>query len=440
MPLDIVNLTSQPITFEVKKKAGRGQRIVIPAHGRVEVKKPKHGFSLVPWDLNNAALEKKPSSENSALLGSASHTFSLRRPLSFGAAIQMLTGSDASPWLVYKCKVENRRTIHIVKERDMRSYLSDLPDATSLTDLCLPGTHDTMAFYGWPISQCQASDTPLPVQLQQGIRILDIRLAVIKGRLIAYHGAYPQRTTFASILATLSTFLHSAASRRETLIVSIKQEDRGGDFSRLVREEIEHGPGGMGMWWLENRIPALGEVRGKAILFSRFGGNGADWPGGLEGMGIHPTTWPDSAKEGFEWWCKDTMVRTQDWYSIPSFLDIPEKTALAVEVLKPPQQAPMPVLSISFFSAASPLAVPPLVATGWGWPSIGLGVEGVNSRISRFLLRQLGMAARRVAPDEEPKAPTDEPLIRGWTFIDFYRLPSGSAIVPLLVECNFIGR
>ena len=170
-----------------------------------------------------------------------------------------------------------------------------------------------MAFYGWPISQCQASDTPLAVQLQQGTRILDIRLSVIKGRLIAYHGTYPQRATFASILATLCTFLNSAASRRETLIVSIKQEDRGGDFSRLVREEIEQGPGGMNMWWLENRIPTLGEVRGKAILFSRFGGNGADWENGLEGMGIHPTTWPDSAKEGFEWWCKDTMVRTQDW-------------------------------------------------------------------------------------------------------------------------------
>jgi 1-phosphatidylinositol phosphodiesterase len=170
-----------------------------------------------------------------------------------------------------------------------------------------------MAFYGWPISQCQSLDTPLSVQFSQGIRLLDIRLSVIKGKLIAYHGAYPQRTPFQSILAAMYAFLSEPATCGETLVVSIKQEDFGGNFSSRVRKEIEAGPGGMGMWFLENRIPSLGEARGRAIMFSRFGGDGSDWEGGLEGLGIHPSTWPDSAKDGFQWWCKDTLVRTQDW-------------------------------------------------------------------------------------------------------------------------------
>jgi 1-phosphatidylinositol phosphodiesterase len=51
----------------------------------------------------------------------------------------------------------------------------------------------------------------------------------------------------------------------------------------------------------------------KVILLSRFGGNGAGWDGRLEGMGIHPTKWPNNEKEGFAWYCKDTLVRTQDW-------------------------------------------------------------------------------------------------------------------------------
>ena len=50
------------------------------------------------------------------------------------------------------------------------------------------------------------------------------------------------------------------------------------------------------------------------MLFSRFGGDGAEWDGGLEGIGIHPTTWPDSEKEGFEWELKGTNVRTHDWW------------------------------------------------------------------------------------------------------------------------------
>lgn len=99
--------------------------------------------------------------------------------------------------------------------------------------------------------------------------------------------------------------------------MSIKQEDFATtpppDFSALVHKEMQTGPGGMDMWFLENRIPLLGEVRGKVILLSRFGGNGAGWEGRLEGMGIHPTKWPNNEKEGFAWSCKDTLVRTQDW-------------------------------------------------------------------------------------------------------------------------------
>ena len=33
-----------------------------------------------------------------------------------------------------------------------------------------------------------------------------------------------------------------------------------------------------------------------------------------------------------------------------------------------------------------------------------------------------------------------EPRIRGWAMVDFYSEPSGVNVVPLLVECNFLGR
>lgn len=181
-----------------------------------------------------------------------------------------------------------------------------------------------MAFYGWPISQCQSLATPLAVQLQSGIRMLDIRLAVIKNRLIAYHGLYPQREPFQSILSTIHDFLTAPKTCRETIVMSIKQEDFATTssvvFSQLVHDEIMNGPGGWGMWFLDNRIPTLGEARGKVVMLSRFGGDGAGWDRGLEGMGIHPTAWPDSAKNGFTWQCKNTLVRTQDWCVHPNRL------------------------------------------------------------------------------------------------------------------------
>lgn len=33
-----------------------------------------------------------------------------------------------------------------------------------------------------------------------------------------------------------------------------------------------------------------------------------------------------------------------------------------------------------------------------------------------------------------------QPRIRGWAFLDYYAEPAGIEVVPLLVECNFLGR
>ena len=147
--------------------------------------------------------------------------------------------------------------------------------------------------------------------------MLDIRLGVKDSRLVAYHGAYPQRTPFQEILSVIESFFLDPSSSQETIVMSLKQEDFSVTpppiFSQLVHRELLNGPGGKQMWFLENRIPRLGEVRGKIVMLSRFGGDGSGWDGGLEGLGIHPTTWPDSAKYGFEWNCKETLVRTHDW-------------------------------------------------------------------------------------------------------------------------------
>lgn len=129
------------------------------------------------------------------------------------------------------------------------------------------------------------------------------------------------------------------------------------------------------------------------------------------------------------------MVTVVLRYNIPSFLSIPEKTELATAVLLlPVNDPPMPSLAITFFSASSfPLAFPPTIARGFGWPQFGLGIEGVNARIGRWLMEQL-------ANGEKANPQNDGPTrIRGWALMDFYEDPE-NALVPLLVECNFRGR
>jgi 1-phosphatidylinositol phosphodiesterase len=249
--------------------------------------------------------------------------------------------------------------------------------------------------------------------------------------------------------------------------MSIMEEDSflpsSPQFSRLVHDAIFSPPSSRDLWYLENRIPTLGEVRGKIVLFSRFGKDGEDWEGGLNGIGIHPPIWPDSRQEGFEWEIENARVRVQDWYAIPSFLSIPEKAKVAVEMLHPkPAPKGKQDLAITFLSAARiPFALPSTVACGFGWSRFMLGVEGVNSRVGTWLLRQLaggddvgekkpqllrpqGADTQETLIDEDesgtsekkPDRPTDNNRLRGWVLMDFIRDPCNLGIIPLLIEFN----
>ena len=159
------------------------------------------------------------------------------------------------------------------------------------------------------LSQCQQPSTPLVQQLSDGIRFLDIRLKVVNDQLLSYHGIRPERTRFTDTLSVIHAFL--AAHLSETVIVSIKEETPPfhPQFASMLWRDIEPY---QASWYLEERIPRLGEVRGKVVLMSRFDVGPGDkvWDARL---GIHPSTWPDSRREGFEWDCAGTMVRTQDW-------------------------------------------------------------------------------------------------------------------------------
>jgi 1-phosphatidylinositol phosphodiesterase len=106
----------------------------------------------------------------------------------------------------------------------------------------------------------------------------------------------------------------------------------------------------------------------------------------------------------------------------------------------PPSVTGQPTLGITYFSAAFfPLALPPVIAKGFGWPAWGLGVEGVNSKLGTWLLDKLAGPDADEALGAE-KTVSEEPRIRGWTFLDYYSEPDFGKILPLLVECNFRGR
>jgi 1-phosphatidylinositol phosphodiesterase len=126
----------------------------------------------------------------------------------------------------------------------------------------------------------------------------------------------------------------------------------------------------------------------------------------------------------------------------------------------PPPNHSNPLLDITYFSAASfPLAFPPMIALGFGWPKWGFRVEGINSRVRKWLLNTLADEKAFQVEDisyqgsekseitgfspETVNSHLLGPKIRGWALMDFYDSENSEelgGVVPLLVECNFWGR
>jgi 1-phosphatidylinositol phosphodiesterase len=70
---------------------------------------------------------------------------------------------------------------------------------------------------------------------------------------------------------------------------------------------------------------------------------------------------------------------------------------------------------------------------------VGLGFEGVNSRVTKWLLDQFGEDDSATSTPEKTSAVLADPRLRGWAMIDFYSDPD-QMLLALLVECNYHGR
>lgn len=208
--------------------------------------------------------------------------------------------------------------------------------------------------------------------------------------------------------------------------MSVKGEgEMAPDFSeRVFKTFMEHDNGAM--WRFDGKIPTLGEARGKGIIFTRFskGESAGEW---ANGMGYKPDSWPDNKPEGFslEDVCGSGQFRCHDWYGIPSFMSIGEKADSIIKHLEPTlnQSASLP-FTVAFTSASTfPSAPPQWVAKGVGATSVGLGMEGVNSRITRWLVNQ-------AAENKHPRATL---------MVDYYEYNGGeNGLGKLMVAVNFL--
>lgn len=114
-------------------------------------------------------------------------------------------------------------------------WMKDIPDNTKLTELSMPGTHDTMALYGIEYAVCQK--LTLEKQLESGIRALDIRCRHIEDKFAIHHGAYFQKIMFGAVLEIIANFLRSNPT--EFIIMRVKQEYKPENNKKTFDEVFE---------------------------------------------------------------------------------------------------------------------------------------------------------------------------------------------------------
>lgn len=141
-------------------------------------------------------------------------------------------------------------------------WMQTLDDHQFISDITIPGTHDTMALYGGPAAECQAWS--LEDQLKAGIRYLDLRVFAFEKKLYVMHGVIYEHSSFPKVLNTIKTFL--SEFRSETVLVRVKPDLFDKDN---VQELIENMMENDSDVWVQSLIPTIGEVRGKIVFVQK---------------------------------------------------------------------------------------------------------------------------------------------------------------------------
>jgi 1-phosphatidylinositol phosphodiesterase len=159
------------------------------------------------------------------------------------------------------------------------NWLGKLKDDVRLSQLSLPGTHDTMSFFGGDAVQTQTLS--LPNQLLSGIRVLDIRCRHVRFRdhvFAIVHGSTHQNAFFGDVLDATVNFLRSHP--RETVFMRVKEEGTPENvtqsFDATFRLEYWSVARWRDFFWKpgagDRNNPTLGEIRGKIVVLQNFPG------------------------------------------------------------------------------------------------------------------------------------------------------------------------
>ncbi|KKY33126.1 putative phosphatidylinositol phospholipase c [Diaporthe ampelina] len=343
---------------------------------------------------------------------------------------------------------------------DLKTWMGALDDRAWLSNLTIPGTHDSCARSNVPFVRTQYLS--VSQQLALGIRFLDLRLRRHDdGKLYYYHGGVPinlpKGLSFESVMDEVWDFIGPKEGKKatEAVLISINNDDRSEGqkanpevFYDAVKEAVDSTPpheDGSSRWYTEPVTARLGDVRGKAVLLRRYYGHAAVAP--TERMGLDLEEWRQDDPDFTIVTPNGVRVRLQDKWKYSKRSGLEELVASKLGHVRRMMELAMGAVAdvggevldpgrtwfINFCSAVGePVEHGEVAEAKWiavGAHSnlhfFGRWIEGVNVR-TRDYLRGLDEGAGRGRTRR-----------LGVINLDYPELPEDSDLVARLIETNF---
>lgn len=273
---------------------------------------------------------------------------------------------------------------------DGACWMSQLSDDCLLSDLSIPGTHDSAAYtYNVPFIVTQRLD--IRQQLDLGVRYFDLRCGLRNDILEMVHGPTLLGLHLEDVLQVMYDWLSTHA--KEGLIVQLKK-DRGdvnstAPFSQavtsMIQSHTEH-------WRTANDTPMLGQVRGKIQLFRRFRAPS------IGCFGIDVSKWQDNPSIPFTIRVDHGIrITVQDHYDYiePVQLSalVKQKMTEVTGLLKSAREHTANDWFINYTSALEfnwSYRYPPRNIAEGGWSNFRR-VQGINDSLHEVLLHRSGL-------------------------------------------------
>jgi 1-phosphatidylinositol phosphodiesterase len=249
--------------------------------------------------------------------------------------------------------------VAVAQALEPASWMAAMPDDACLGSLTIPGTHNSAARHEPLSGTAKCQHLGITAQLEAGVRYLDVRCRHVDDGFLIHHGPVYQHITFEEVLAEVAAYL--LARPGESVMVSIKPEHIAARNTRSFEDTFRaHHDANRAVWWVEPRLPALGEARGRMVLVRRFHSSGP--------LGIDASDWPLNAT------FSRGVIRVQDIYRID---DPAEKWRAFTAHAAASAEAPPGVLFLNHASGISPGLL--------GHPRITGTASALNARLDVFL-------------------------------------------------------